>query len=962
MIQKKSLVILVCLLLVLVSCTSQSKNETPPVEKLHDNSKPILVGQAEQKQEIKDNDDTTINKISLNKTIIINNKEVLKEDITQVVSEEYYILQFIGPVKESWKQELAAQGVTFYDYISYYAFKVQLQPETLSSLKEKKYVKSISVYKPDYKFTSELEQIFDKKGEAEKIEVNVVLHKEEDVQTVMQTLAELEDVEVISSGGNIITIAAAKNDVEKIVQENEVDYIEKVSDLVLYNDKARVILGAGEIESVLELDGGGQTIGILDTGLDTGDSKSLHADFGNRVESLELIDFCIGCTSPDDEHGHGTHVAGSAVGDGTKSDGLYRGTAPGAELVFTAMGTDSGGLSLLASGSNWNSTLYDVYDLNARFHSNSWGSNSGFGTYNTLSRIADEFMSINKDMLILFAAGNSGLSGQDTVGYPGTAKNVLTIGSSYNAGYGDTDTVVSSSSQGPTDDGRVKPDLLAPGEYVTSTKSSVTGVGDYTTMTGTSMATPLAAGTAALVRQHLVENENVQDPSAALVKALLINGADVLEGYSFPSMIAGWGRINVSNTIAPPAYVDVQFVDDDYSINATGDSLSFVYEAGEVLSELKITIVWTDPAADTSATITLVNNLDVNAISPSGEVYNGNDFTAPYDDTTDTINNVEQLVITNPDKGNWTFKIKGENIPQGPQPFALVLRVTEGINAPENVTISEDKDDKIVLSWTSVDNAESYNIYYSDNLTEIENINLEAAIPTFIGVEDIQYTDTESSTFNQRYYRIGAVNSSRKSLSETILVVYDIAFNGSTGKQNEGIEMNTFSVPLTAENLSITHLFDSGAEYDTIYSYHHEVNQTKLVQYTDGLWSGDFSEFEYGRGYVLKPFKAMTIRLIGKVPQGNYSTTVLKSTGEAGIEREMNLLGWFSLKEQCELNSVLTGASDGDTIYHYDTILNAYESAEYNNNSWSGDLNCFKPGQAYEFRKVNSDYTFTYAR
>lgn len=613
-------------------------------------------------------------------SVIIDNHRIEKEEVSAVSAQEYYLLQFIGPVQESWKQYLKEYGVMFYYYIPHYTFKVQMNPEKLEDIRKINFVKSITLYKPAYKVPADVQLKLDTVQEDQTFLVNVFLHKKEDAEKIIQALGN----SVVTSQENNLQIHATKKQLISLTQQPEIAYVEQLPELSVYNDRGREVLQVPGVENDLGLDGEGQIIGILDTGLDTGDLQTIHPDIRGRVISLSLINGCSGCSSPDDENGHGTHVTGSALGDGNKSNLLYKGTAPQAELFFTAMGTDDGqGLSLSTPG-QLQKTLNDAYDKNTRIHSNSWGHKFPDGSYNSLSQKVDDFMWNNKDILIYFAAGNSGGNGDNTVGYPATAKNTLTIGSvlskTLSGTNDDPDVIASSSSRGPTDDGRVKPDLVGPGQFIYSLKSSIAqpcvssgATNDYSYCSGTSMATPLAAGVGALVRQDLLLNQKFSNPSAALIKALLINGAVQLPGHSLPSNASGWGRINLTNTLLPTGNIYIKYVDEQLGIQTTQEK-NYPYNVATD-KPLKITLVWTDATpANVNNNPLLVNDLNLEVISPSGTIYYGNDFISPFNDVVDVLNNVEQIVINIPEQGSYTVKIKGFNIPQGPQPFALVVR------------------------------------------------------------------------------------------------------------------------------------------------------------------------------------------------------------------------------------------------------------------------------------------------
>ena len=265
--------------------------------------------------------------------------------------------------------------------------------------------------------------------------------------------------------------------------------------------------------------------------------------------------------------------------------------APEARLYFQATESAAGGFSTPVP---LNTQVFQpAYTAGARVHTNSWGSSVSDGSYTQRSREVDTMVWDNDDLVILFAVGNDGVDSnsdgivdQDSIDAPSTAKNCIAVGAieSYRPDHGwgwdagkfpaapisgdkaadDPDGMAAFSSRGPVNDNRVKPDIVAPGTGILSTRSSeASGTGwglpgaaegdstYYMFMGGTSMATPLAAGTATLVRQFYVDHEAIS-PSAALVKGTLINGADDIPGQyaspktdttPVPDNSQGWGRI-----------------------------------------------------------------------------------------------------------------------------------------------------------------------------------------------------------------------------------------------------------------------------------------------------------------------------------------------------------------------------------------------------------------------------------
>jgi hypothetical protein len=333
----------------------------------------------------------------------------------------------------------------------------------------------------------------------------------------------------------------------------------------------------------------------------------------------------------------------------------------------------------------------------------------------------------HKDMTILVAAGNEGIDAdsdgvvdEDSIGSPATAKNCITVGATENyrlsggaqSAYGtywptdypaepinsdkmsnNSSGMVAFSSRGPCNDGRIKPDVCAPGTNVISCRSHVPGAGtlwgvydaNYVYSGGTSMSTPLTAGSAALVREYY-RTRRSHTPAAALIKATLINGAaEIYPGQygtgSFleipnlrPNNVEGWGRVDLANSIMPSGLRRLMF--EDYTTGlSTGGSQVYNYAVTGSTSQFRVTLVWTDYQASTSAPTALVNDLDLVVTLPGGSTRRGNGVI-------DRLNNVEGVDIDSPAAGSYTVTVSAFNIPNGPQPFALVVSGDMGVTAP----------------------------------------------------------------------------------------------------------------------------------------------------------------------------------------------------------------------------------------------------------------------------------------
>lgn len=468
-----------------------------------------------------------------------------------------------------------------------------------------------------------------------------------------------------------------------------------------YNDQARSHMGVNTVQTsyfTTDLDGSGQLVAVADAGLDED-----HGDFGNRVVGSYDV---IGDGSTADMHsGHGTHVACSVLGDGYR--GGYRGVAKAADLYFQAMENDNTGNFQSPS---LNYLLNTAYNANARIHTNSWGSSAASeqGQYNSETEDVDDranyydkYYASREGLTVLFAAGNDG-PGTGTVSPPATAKNVISVGNHQNRYGGAPDTVWSGSSRGPTEDGRIKPDLVAPGAYVRScraqeaadTGTSTWSNTHYLEYTGTSMATPNAAGAATLIREYLMEIALRPSPQGALIKALMVLGAEDIGGRDVPNDDEGWGRVNLRNTLAPPGGQGI-WVDDRSYLSRTGASKTYSFNITQSTGALKAVLSWSDERGSRFSTAQLVNDLDLVVEAPDGTEYLGNDFANGRSVTggaRDTVNNLEVVLIDNAQQGIWTVTVNdAQHSGSNSQPYAIAM-MGHGVNdlRPDPMVVAED--------------------------------------------------------------------------------------------------------------------------------------------------------------------------------------------------------------------------------------------------------------------------------
>lgn len=645
-----------------------------------------------------------------------------------------YLVQARERVTEDWKRTIEAAGGVVHGYVPNNACIVSMTEETRGRVTAMPDVQWIGAYRPEYKIEPFLQWLPAQAGVAtdEPIPCSIQTFRPEDAGGVARA--------VELAGGHVDTFVSGKrnglvrariplNRIVNLAERPDIQWIESyIAPRLINNFAVRGDhLNATNVWTVRGLTGSNQVIGHADSGLDIGTTNGIHPDFAGRIKAAHAL----GRTGDwSDGHGHGTHTAGSILGGGAASTGAFRGVAFEALLVHQSVMDDFGGLGGLPA--DLNELFLQTYTNDARIHSDSWGS-SVYGAYTTDSRACDEFAWDHPDMLIVFSAGNDGADGnsdgvidRDSIGAPATAKNILTVGAAendrapgaggYTSGkYGSywpsdypaeplkSDYISQSasltnqglaafSSRGPTDDGRIKPDIVAPGTDIISCRSAKPGAGTgwgahgntrYCFNGGTSMACPLAAGAAALVRQFFTDVEGVQ-PSAALIKATLMNGARSLTPGQFgpgatqeipdaprPNNAEGWGQIDLEGTLFPDTPFARAGVDETHGLSvAQSNRYAFTVTDSNRLS---LTLAYTDYPSTAGSGKKLVNDLDLMLIGPTGEVFYARSKAAP-----DRTNNVETLELATPAPGIYEAAVSGHNVPYGPQPYALAFQGSIG--------------------------------------------------------------------------------------------------------------------------------------------------------------------------------------------------------------------------------------------------------------------------------------------
>ncbi len=671
--------------------------------------------------------------------------QAVMETYANVETGDYYVIQYSGYLTADRVERLEDLGVGLYEYLPYNGYVVRMDEPTVSKVRSLDYIRFLMPYYPAFKVSPDLFGY-------EVVKVKVHLYPDVDYD---RNLKEIEDLGVVygtSTRHGTVNVIVAGIQMDELVAIPDVRYVVEDSPIVVYNNRAATLEGnydaqqssiSGLYDPLLgdpiALTGEGEVIGFADTGFDTGFVTSGHYDFflgpGPGCNRDRVLSIRAHTGHTDDPDGHGTHVAGDALGNGYIKEfvdgvfdpcdadytGGYAGVAPEAELTFDSCG--SGGGLLVPTPDVWEFQYAD----GARQHSNSWGPQSVQNTYGPTAIAVDGFMWDNPDALVLFAAGNDGPA-WNTASGGGNAHNTLSVGAGENdrpsegAGSDDPSQLSSYSSRGPVEN-RLKPDIVGTSELAGPHSSQAAyneysditdyqyynlpgsyANADYWYMGGTSASTPRVAGQSALAREFYREYHGltVSEITSPLVKATLINGATDM-GYGYPSYDQGWGKVNIKNSLFPTAPRTNQWSTGNLGAGelwdaATHGGMNLNIRSSRV--PLKITMAHMAPMGSF-----LQDDLDLEAISPSGVVYKGNLFATEnnypeYDDwsypdpgnldwdgdyyftldmdTDDDYNSVENIFVEEPELGIWTVKIVGDGNAIHNPPFGIIFSADVG--------------------------------------------------------------------------------------------------------------------------------------------------------------------------------------------------------------------------------------------------------------------------------------------
>ncbi|MBA3351979.1 MAG: S8 family serine peptidase, partial [Blastocatellia bacterium] len=669
-------------------------------------------------------------------------EETIRPGAESAPSAGYYIVQLGGTATDEWLESLRDAGVEVLQYVPHQAFFVYGEGDAIAKIAGHSRVRWVGGYSAGHKLSPEVGD-FARSADGGTTVFDVAVFNRADLKAVGRLIGGrvIAESKLPNNFFNVVRVQLPASELEKVAAIDGVFRIdpyvrpsiedERAAQIISGNFSSTTVLNAPGYNPLAQfgVDGTGVTVMVSDDGI------SIPGNGGFYVTSTNTVDGPLRGTTAGASGGHG-HINASIIAGNTPFGILdptgYNyglGIAPKSNIVNIPF-LKSGNTTTDAQAVDDALNTLGPNGARATISNNSWGAGTNGNSYDALAAqydglVRDGSLAPTIDPFsIIFSAGNSG-PGALSLTRPKVSKNTIAVANSENirpeftgTGADNLDDLRTSSSRGPAADGRIKPDITAPGTVITGSRAgtcgSVTSCFDanHAYSSGTSHAAPQVAGAAALFTQYWRNSHAGASPKPSLIKAAIINTAQEMNGLTtnlatIPNGNEGWGRLNMKfmmNTGVP-----TQYFNEEHHFTDSGTFVGMIGEVADASKPTRVTLVWTDPPGIGNPA--LVNNLDL-MVNIGGNIYRGNSFAGGVSvtgGTPDVVNNVENVFLPAGIPAGTVFVVSisavalnGDgilgNADATDQHFSLVAHNFQPLVAPPDAPFDFDGDDKTDIS------------------------------------------------------------------------------------------------------------------------------------------------------------------------------------------------------------------------------------------------------------------------